>query len=62
VGNRAARGGLIAARAISTVSDYAITGVSCQENVRVLFIPARGEPCVRFGRGQRRPKAEAGQR
>jgi hypothetical protein len=31
------RRGVIAARAISTVAEYASTGVSCQENVRILF-------------------------
>jgi hypothetical protein len=39
-----ARGGLIAARTISTVADYASTGVSRQENVRVLFQPRTGNP------------------
>jgi hypothetical protein len=41
------RGGLIAARTISTVANYAPTGVSCQENVRVLFSAARDDPRLR---------------
>jgi hypothetical protein len=42
----AVRGGFIAARTISTVADYATTGVRRQENVRVLFRPY-GTSCSR---------------
>jgi hypothetical protein len=45
----AAREGLIAARTISTIADYATTGVSCQEIVRVLFSRIECPRCGRAG-------------